>query len=230
MGIVGDNLISIIILFISFIIVTIAQINISRAYKKYSNIENKSGLTGVEVARKILDKNGLNDIYVVEVGGKLTDHYDPSRKVVRLSGDVFHENTIAAAAVAAHECGHAIQDKENNTFMRIRGALVPVVNLSTKIGYFVLLIGILAQMMDLIWMGIALEVVILIFQLITLPVEFDASKKALKEIETMGLFKSSEMDGAKNMLTAAALTYVASFISSLLEILRLVLVFTSNDD
>src|SRR5574344_2673133 len=133
-----------ILLLLMLIIPLIAQINVTSAYSKYKAQKSESGLTGQEVARKILDKNGLEDVYVVEVKGNLTDHYDPSRKVVRLSTDIFHGESIASIAVAAHECGHAIQDKEKYTPMKIRSFLVPFVNLINYLGYFSLIIGIFA--------------------------------------------------------------------------------------
>jgi len=128
----------------AFVIVIAAQAYLSSTYKKGKEKQNSNGLSGCEVARKILDSNGLNDVYVVQTDGMLSDHYDPKRKVVRLSKDIFHGTSVAAAAVAAHECGHAIQDKDNYTFMRIRGALVPFVNFISYVGYFVLLISLFA--------------------------------------------------------------------------------------
>ena len=124
------------LLFLGMIITVMAQIFVSSSYSKYKKVNNKNGLTGFEVARKILDENGLKDIHIVEIQGNLTDHYDPTRKVVRLSSDIFNGSSIASTSVAAHECGHAIQDKDNYTFMRIRSKMVPFVNLSSKMGYY----------------------------------------------------------------------------------------------
>ena len=159
---------------VSFVIVLSAQIQLTSTYKESKQKKNKRGLTGCEVAREILDKNELSDIYVVEVAGELSDHYDPSRKVVRLSRDIFHGESIAAMAVAAHECGHALQDKENYTLMRIRATLVPFVNLVTYLGYFGLIISLFAGVIGYLKLSIAVLMVVLIFQLITLPIEFDA--------------------------------------------------------
>ena len=219
----------IILYIIIFLIPLCAQLNINASYSKYKKINNKRRLSGFEVARKILDANGLDDIYVVETQGNLTDHYDPSRKVVKLSTDIFKGESIAAMAVAAHECGHAIQDKENYTFMRIRSALVPVVNLVSSFSWVVIIIGILTSYFKVFILGIALISIGLLFQLITLPVEFDASKRARREIEKLKLGSSDEAKGVKKMLTSAALTYVASVLTSILEILRLILLFNSND-
>lgn len=215
---------------LALIIPLIAQIYISFCYDKYRKIENKNKLSGFEVARKILDKNGLKDVYVVETKGNLTDHYDPRRKTVKLSENVFHGDSIASMAVAAHECGHAIQDKEGYFFMKLRSFIFPIVSFGTKFAYVVLLIGLIANLMDLVWAGIILVGLGLLFQIVTLPVEFNASKRALTEIENIYSLERFDMDGAKTMLTAAALTYVAGVLSSALEILRLILVFSNNKD
>ena len=215
---------------LALIITLIAQIYINVCHDKYRKIENKNKLSGFEVARKILDKNGLKDVYVVETKGNLTDHYDPRRKTVKLSENVFHGDSIASMAVAAHECGHAIQDKEGYFFMKLRSFIFPIVSFGTKFAYVVLLIGLIANLMDLVWAGIILVGLGLLFQIVTLPVEFNASKRALKEIENIYSLERFDMDGAKTMLTAAALTYVAGVLSSALEILRLILVFTNNKD
>lgn len=216
--------------FLALIIPLIAQIYVTSNYKKYSSIKNDKKLTGFDVARKILDKNGLNDLYIVETKGNLTDHYDPKRKTVKLSSEVFHGESIAAMAVAAHECGHAIQDKNGYFFMRVRSFIFPIVSLGTRFAYVVLLIGLLANMMNLIWLGILLVGLGLLFQLVTLPVEFDASKRALKELEDNIIVPNNDISGTKSMLNAAAMTYVAGVLSSALEILRLILIFTNDRD
>ena len=180
-------------------------------------------MTGFEVARKILDANGLKDVHVVETPGNLTDHYDPQRKVVRLSKEIFNGQTIASNSVAAHEVGHAIQDKEGYTYMKIRSALVPFVNFCSKVGYLVLVIGFIASALDIVYVGITLLATTLVFQLVTLPVEFNASKRAGIQLEKEGILNQEEQEESKTMLTAAALTYVASLVTTLLEILRLFL-------
>lgn len=218
-----------ILIILIILIPLVAQIKITSNYNKYKRERNTCNLTGQEVARKILDENGLDDIHVVEIKGELTDHYDPTKKVVRLSTDIFHGDTIAAAAVAAHECGHAIQDKENYAFLRIRSAIYPVVNVATRVSYYIILLGFLLQVLKLIYLGIGLTCCGLLFQLVTLPVEFDASKRALNKLEEYNLLASNEIDGARNVLTAAALTYVAGVIASILQILRLLLIASSQD-
>ena len=215
--------------FLALIIPLIAQIYINSNYKKYSNLKNRKGLTGFDVARKILDKNGLKDIYIVETKGVLSDHYDPKRKIVRLSSNVYHDDTIASIAVAAHECGHAIQDKDGYFFMKLRSLIFPIVSFGTKFAYVVLVIGLIANIMNIIWLGIILVGLGLLFQIVTLPVEFDASNRALKELESTIGIDSSDYSGTKTMLTAAALTYVAGVLSSAIEILRLILIFTRRD-
>jgi len=216
--------------FIAFIITIAAQIGVSSTYKKYKKIGNVKNLSGAEAARMILDKNGLSNVYVVETKGNLTDHYDPSRKVIRLSTDVYNLASIGSVAVAAHECGHAIQDKDGYTFMKIRAALIPLVNFSSYAGYIAIVLGVLFSAVNIIWLGILLECGMLAFQLVTLPVEFDASKRALCEIESLQILNSSEQEDGRRVLTAAAMTYVASVASTILELLRLVLLYTDRDD
>ena len=216
--------------FISLIITMAAQAFVSSSYSKYSKIKNERGITGAEAARYILDKNGLNNIYVVETGGYLTDHYDPTKKVIRLSRNVYRDASIGAVAVACHECGHAIQDKENYKFMRIRSSLVPMVTFSSYAGYFAIMFGLLFSSQNLIWLGILTEIIILLFQVITLPVEINASKRALTELDYSHMFNSKELKQGKTMLTAAALTYVASIATTIIQILRLILMFGRRDD
>ena len=180
-------------------------------------------MSGFDVAREILDRNGLSKVLILETEGELTDHYDPSKKVVKLSHDIYNGKTVAAVSVASHECGHAIQDKNGYTFLRFRNMIVPLVNFSSKIGYLAIMAGLAFTIAQLVWIGIAFEVVILLFQLITLPVEFNASNRALTLIKEYGIVSDDEHSGAKKMLTSAALTYVAGVLSTLTEMLRLVL-------
>jgi Zn-dependent membrane protease YugP len=208
----------------------IASLNIKSTYSKYKKIENKNKLSGFEVARKVLDANGLKDMYIVEVKGELTDHYDPSQKVVRLSTDIFHGETIAAAAVAAHECGHAMQDKEGYAMMRLRSSLVPVVNFITYSAYIMFAISVLFQIFDLLMVSIVSVLFGLVFQIVTLPVEFDASKRALVQLKKLELVDTKEHEGTRKMLRSAALTYVAAVLSSLLNLFRLLLMYASNQD
>lgn len=214
---------------IVILIPLIAQIGVSSNYQKYKRVKNTKELTGYDVARKILDENGLGDIYIVETRGELTDHYDPTKRVVRLSSDIYHGKTIAAMSVAAHECGHAVQDKEGYTFMRIRSAIFPIVNVATSISYWIILLGFLFELLDLIYIGIALTCLGLLFQIVTLPVEFDASKRAGVFLKEYNLATEDENKGVKKMLGAAAMTYVAGVLASALQILRLILVARNND-
>lgn len=225
-----ENILTFFLFFVGIIIVGYAQYKISASYQKYKKINCKNRVAGVEVARKILDANGLSNIHVVETKGELSDHYDPSRKVVRLSSTVFNGESIASVAVAAHECGHAIQDKEGYTFMRIRSLLVPVVNLVTYIGYGVAILSLFMGIIGYLKVGIVMILATLIFQLITLPVEFDASKRALKQLEKLMIVDDKEKEDAKNMLSAAAFTYIASFISSIISLLRLVIMLGNRDE
>lgn len=223
-----DITLNYLIIFISILITTLSQIFISLAYSKYKKILNNKDLSGYDVARKILDSNNLDNIMILETRGNLTDHYDPQRKVIKLSTDIYHGSSIAGAAVAAHECGHAIQDKMKYTPMRIRSTLVPFVNICTRIGYLAIVIGIIFSY-TLIEVGIVLLLSMLVFQLITLPVEFNASHRAIKELERLNLIDEEEKSSAKNILIAAAFTYVASVLSTLLEILRYALIFNDRD-
>ncbi|MBR3229633.1 MAG: zinc metallopeptidase [Bacilli bacterium] len=211
--------------FVAFIITSLAQAYITSTYKKYSLVKNGNGMTGREVARKILDNNGLKNVDVVEVSGYLSDHYDPSSKVVRLSNSNYSESSISAVSVAAHECGHAIQDKDNYLFLRFRASLVPIVNFSSYAGYLAIVIGGFTGIFELIKLGILLECVILLFQVVTLPVEIDASKRALSEVKRYKYLSEEEYGSGKSVLIAAALTYVAGVASALIQILRLVLVY-----
>lgn len=219
----------IILYLLILIIPMLAQININSNYSKYKQVKNKKGLTGFEVAREILDRNGLKNMYVVETSGVLTDHYDPSNKVIRLSSDIFHGTSIAAASVAAHECGHAIQDKENYSWYQLRARLVPVVNFITYSAYIFFFISVLLQVFSLVGLSIIMVLASLLFQIVTLPVEFDASKRGLEKLEEYELLDDNEHDGALKVLKAAAMTYVASVLSSILNLIRLIMLYSKKD-
>ena len=219
-----------ILMIISLVITLGAQLFVSGAYSKYSKVKNKKRMSGSEAARYILDKNGLEDVKVRRVGGYLSDYYDPRNKTVNLSSANYENASVGALSVACHECGHAIQDKVGYAFMRIRAALVPFVNFSSYAGYFAILFGCLFDSMNLIWFGIFAEMVILLFQIVTLPVEIDASKRAIKELDKYELLDKDELSGGKTMLIAAALTYVASVATTVIQILRLILTFGGRDD
>ena len=215
---------------ISLLITLGAQAFINSCYSKYKKEKTEKGLTGEQVARKLLDKHGLQDIKVQQVSGTLSDHYDPKGRVIRLSEDIFSNSSIASVAVACHECGHAIQDKNNFVFLRIRSSLVPIVNLCSYAGYIAIILGGILSMMGLIWAGIIAEMVILLFQLVTLPVEFDASKRGLKEVKEEKFLNEKELKGGKKMLTSAALTYVASVATAIIQVLRLILIYGRRDN
>lgn len=219
-----------ILLVLSLLVTLAAQIYINSSYNKTKRIKNRAGITGAQTARKILDENGLSNVKVEEVRGVLGDHYDPRTKTVRLSSDIYRNTSIASASVAAHECGHAIQDKEGYFFLKLRNSIVPLVNFASYAGYFAILIGIIASSLKIIWIGIIAEIVILVFQLITLPVEFAASKRALKQLEKQKILEKIEISTSKKMLTAAALTYVASVTATILEILRLLIAVGGRND
>ncbi|MBQ2872849.1 MAG: zinc metallopeptidase [Bacilli bacterium] len=216
--------------FLGFIITLVAQIYVNNSYNKYKYQGLKNKATGAEIARTILDKNGLKDVKVKEVKGNLTDYYDPKKRVVSLSTDIYQGDTIASASVAAHECGHAIQHKEGYIFLKVRSALVPFVNFSTKIGYLVVIIGLIFSFPKVALIGLMLLLAMLLFQLVTLPVEFNASSRAKKQLIKLNVIDDYELDDSSTMLRAAALTYVASLITTLLQILRLALIVLGRRD
>lgn len=219
-----------ILLICILIVPAIAQFMVTGNYNKYKKIENSGNLTGYDTARKILDENGLKDILVIETQGTLTDHYDPSRKVVRLSSDIYHGNTIAACSIAAHECGHAIQDKEGYLYMRIRALIFPVVRIATSLSYIIIFLGLLMEALNMIYLGIALVGSGLVFQLVTLPVEINASKRAKEKLLQYQMINEEEGSDVTKMLGAAAMTYVAGVLASAAQLLRLVLIFGRRDD
>lgn len=224
-----DNSFTVLLMVIGFILVLVAQIKIDSAYSKYRKVRNSRGLTGSEVARAILNANGLSNIEVYETSGKLTDHYDPSKKLIKLSSDIYNGTSVASMAVAAHECGHAIQDKEGYTFFRIRSALVPVVNFISYLGYFGLIVSLIGGLTGYIKLSILILFAAVVFQLVTLPVEFNASNRGKKELDTLNLSYDNDNQGISKVLSAAAMTYVASLLSSLLQLLRLIIVLGNRD-
>ena len=217
------------IILASLVITLGAQAYINSMYKKTKKINLNNGMTGCEIARKILDNNGLNNVKIIETSGILSDHYDPRNKTVNLSPEVFCKASVASASVAAHECGHAIQDKDGYFFLKLRSSIVPFVNIASYLGYVAIMVGLFMSSFDFIWLGIIMEFVILFFQLITLPVEFDASSRALEKLIDLNLVSSEEKVYSKKMLFAAALTYVASVATAVLQILRLLLLTRRND-
>lgn len=224
-----DNSFTVLLMVIGFILVLVAQVKIDSAYSKYRKVKNSKGLTGSEVARAILNANGLSNIEVYETSGKLTDHYDPSKKLIKLSSDNYNGTSVASMAVAAHECGHAIQDKEGYTFFRIRSALVPVVNFISYLGYFGLIVSLIGGLTGYIKLSILILFATVVFQLVTLPVEFNASNRGKKELDTLNLSYDNDKQGISKVLSAAAMTYVASLLSSLLQLLRLIIILGNRD-
>lgn len=202
-----------------------AQSKVKNTYKKYMKVPNSSGMSGADVARRILQENGIYDVRVEETKGFLSDHYDPRKKVVRLSSHNYHQHSKAAAAIAAHEVGHAIQDAEEYAFLRFRHALVPVANLGSNMSFFLILAGIILGATGLVGIGIVFMAFAVLFQLVTLPVEFNASNRAMDQLVSSGVITSSEHPETKKVLNAAALTYVAAAVVALMELVRFVLMF-----
>ena len=199
--------------------------NVSATYRKYSKIENSRGMTASEVAERILKGAGIGDVRIERIEGELTDHYDPKNKVVRLSEGVYHSTSVAAIGVAAHECGHVLQHYNGYLPIRVRNAIVPVVNFGSKLSWPLILLGVLFGLTNLVDIGIILFTLVLLFQIVTLPVEFNASKRAISVIRDTGILYGDEITGAKKVLNAAALTYVAGVIATALQVLRLFLLF-----
>ena len=210
------------------IIMALAQMKVSSAYNKYSRIENSRHLTGRDVAYEILNQHGLSDVQIYEVKGHLSDHYNPSNLTLNLSSEIYHGTSIASLAVAAHECGHALQHQEGYKPLTFRNMIVPVCNISQTIGWIAILLGLFIGKSSISWLGVLLMSSMLLFQIVTLPVEFDASSRALSILNDRYLTED-EYPGAKKMLTAAALTYVAAMLSTLLSLLRIVLMVMSRD-
>ena len=219
----------VICIIVALAITGLAQLILTIKYAHYKKVEIDSGLTGKEVAEKILKKYDLDDVVTVnEISGNLTDHYNDSNKTVNLSTDIYEGTSIASTAVAAHECGHALQYKYGYVPIKIRNRIVPIVNIGNKLGYIAIVISLAASLTSLFIIGIVLISLAVVFQLVTLPCEFNASKRANKVILKMKLIDEHEQKGTKSMLRAAAFTYVAGLFSSILQILRLVYIFSGR--
>ena len=206
-----------------------AQFRVKGTFKKWAQVPAYSGMTGQQAARHMLNNNGLHHIPIEPVAGTLTDHYDPIHKVVRLSEPVYYERSISAISVACHECGHAIQHSVHYPFLVARSRIFPLVNLVSGIAPFLLIAGILMQQFGLIGLGIIFFSVVVAFQLITLPVEFNASNRARDIMVAEGFITNDEERGVAKVLNAAALTYVAAALLSLMELLRYISIFNSRD-
>jgi Zn-dependent membrane protease YugP len=215
---------SIIIVLPALIFSIWAQINVKRTFDKYSRLFSRNNFTGYSAARKILDDNGLHNVSIERISGHLTDHYDPKSNVIRLSESVYDSNSAAAIGVAAHEAGHAVQYAQGYSPMKIRALIIPATNIGSMISMPLFFIGLLFASESLMLAGIAAYSLIAVFQLVTLPVEFNASKRALVSLENSGYLYDDEIIASKKVLTAAALTYVAALATSLLTILRLLFI------
>lgn len=209
-----------------------ANSRVNSTYRKYARVRSLSGMTGAEAARRILQMSGINDVQIQHISGELTDHYDPSRKILRLSDSVYGSQSVAAIGVAAHECGHAVQHQKGYLPLKIRSALVPAANIGSKLGIPIVILGLILGIgfelpgggyFSLAQIGIWIFSLAVLFQIITLPVEFNASGRALKMLGNYGIMNEDELDDCKRVLGAAALTYVAAAASSILQLLRLVL-------
>lgn len=196
-----------------------AQNKVKGTYRRYSQVQSTMGMTGAQVAQTILVKKGVRDIKVEPVAGELTDHYDPRAKAVSLSEGIYGSGSLAAAAVAAHECGHVLQDVEGYKFMNLRAALVPVVNLGSRMGPMLIMAGLIFNILNLAWLGVIFFATVLLFHVVTLPVEFDASRRALRLVDELGILQGEENKGARAVLGAAALTYVATAFTAFLNLL-----------
>lgn len=203
----------------------IASANVSKTYRVYSKMRIRGGQSAAKIAQLILDGAGIYDVGVEETHGNLTDHYDPRNKTIYLSEAVYASDSVAAIGVAAHECGHAIQHKEGFLPLKLRSVLVPVVNIGSFLSWPIILIGILIGSLNLVHFGILLFSAILVFQIVTLPVEFNASVRALRFLQENDILIGEEITGAKKVLNAAAMTYVTATLATALQLLRLFLLF-----
>ncbi|MCR8969975.1 zinc metallopeptidase [Facklamia sp. 7083-14-GEN3] len=211
------------LILIGMAIVMYAQWKVKSTFAKYSELISERNISGHEAAELILQANQIHDVRVERVAGNLTDHYSPKEKVLRLSEATYSNSSVAAVAVAAHECGHAVQDAKNYQFLKLRSALVPVSQFGSMIGMPIIIMGFLFQMMGLVTIGILALSAALLFQIVTLPVEIDASKRALVSLEQLDIFTQGEMPAARKVLNAAAFTYIAATLSTALQILRLII-------
>ena len=219
-----------ILVLIGFALAAFASMGVSAAFKKYEKVLSARNLSGADAARRILDENGLYNVRVEHISGNLTDHFDPKSNVIRLSDATYGSTSVAAIGVAAHEAGHAVQYAEGYAPIRIRNSIVPAVNICQTLAMPIFILGFILGAIGLAKTGIILFSAALVFQIITLPVEVNASRRAVKILDSSAMLDEDELRGAKKVLTAAAMTYVAAVLSSLLQILRLVLLTNSRRD
>ena len=214
----------------AMLIAMFAQARVNTTFNRYSRVYSRRGITAAQVARSILDANGLYEVQVMRVSGHLTDHYDPRTNVVRLSDSVYTSSSIASIGVAAHEVGHAIQHAPDYAPLTIRSAIIPITNLGSQLSMPLILLGILFSAQPLVEIGILAFSLMAVFQLVTLPVEFNASNRAIRTLAADGYLDQEELSGAKQVLGAAAMTYVAALITSLAQLFRLILLFGRRDE
>lgn len=219
-----------ILVFPALLIATLAQLKVKTTFRRYASVYSHRGQTAAQVARQILDDNGLTSVRVERVGGELTDHYDPRANVIRLSNSVYDSASVASIGVAAHEAGHAVQHAKGYVPIRLRNAVLPVANLGSGLAVPVIIIGLLFAFSPLVSIGILLFAALVLFQLITLPVEMNASRRALSTLRESHMLEGDELSGAKRVLSAAAMTYVASALVSAMQLLRLVLLSNRRRD
>lgn len=213
-----------ILVLIAFALSMFASFGVNATFSRYKKVLSSRGMTGADAARRILDDNGLTSVRIEHISGNLNDHYDPRTNVIRLSDATYADTSVAAIGVAAHEAGHAVQHATGYLPIKVRNAIVPVVNLSSSLSMPLFLIGLLLDMAGLTMLGIILFSASLVFQLITLPVEFNASRRAIRILDSAYMLDDSELSGAKKVLSAAAMTYVAAVAASALQLLRLLLI------
>lgn len=214
----------------ALLIALVAQIKVKTTFHKYAKVMNARGLSGAEVAAKILSSNGVLDVAVQRVSGNLTDHFDPTARVIRLSQSVYDSHSVAAVGVAAHEAGHALQYAENYFPIRLRAAIIPVTKVGSALSWPLIILGLVFSFGLLVNLGIILFSVVTLFQLVTLPVEFNASRRALNILQQQGILAPEELGGARKVLTAAAMTYVAALLVSVMQLLRLIALFSNRRD
>lgn len=222
--------ISMIILIPGLLLAMYAQAKVSSTYNRYKKVTSHSGYTGAQFARKMLNDNGLYDVTITQISGRMSDHYDPRANQVRLSTEVYNGTSIASLGIAAHEVGHAVQHATNYFPLTVRNLVVPVTNFSSSIYMLFIFIGIIMNSFSMIQFGIMLFAVIVIFQVITLPVEFNASRRAIATLGGDGVLDAEELSGAKRVLGAAAMTYVAAMVTAVLQLLQLLMVFGGHND
>lgn len=222
--------ISMIILIPGLLLAMYAQAKVSSTYNRYKKVTSHSGYTGAQFARKMLNGNGLYDVTITQISGRMSDHYDPRANQVRLSAEVYNGTSIASLGIAAHEVGHAVQHATNYFPLTVRNLVVPVTNFSSSIYMLFIFIGIIMNSFSMIQFGIMLFAVIVIFQVITLPVEFNASRRAIATLGGDGVLDAEELSGAKRVLGAAAMTYVAAMVTAVLQLLQLLMVFGGHND